>query len=66
MRQTGFFVILGHFLPFYTTPPNDHLPPHANDPKNQNFEEKKNEENAWSYYPFIHTCTINEDMIYGF
>ena len=40
---------------------------HANDPKNQNFEEKKNEENAWSYYPFIHMCTINVDhMIYGF
>ena len=36
VRQTGFFVILGHFLPFYTTPPNDHPPPpHANDPKNQ-------------------------------
>ena len=45
-RQTEFFVILNHYLPFYCPP---------NDPKNQNFE--KNEKNAWRYYyPFIHTC----------
>ena len=31
MRQTEFFVVLGHFLPF-----NPH-----NDPKNQNFEKMK-------------------------
>ena len=33
VRQTEFFVILGHFLPFYHPPP-------LNDPKNQNFEKK--------------------------
>ena len=55
VRQTEFFVILGHFLLFY----------HSQPPKNQNFEKK------WeifleilSFYTYM--CTINEDhMIYG-
>ena len=42
----NFFVILGHFLPFYLPPPYD--------PKYQNFE--KNEKHVWRCYPFIHTC----------
>ena len=51
-----FFVILGHFLPFY-------LPP--NDLGYQNFEKKW--KRCWeilSFYTYM--CTINEDhMIYG-
>ena len=40
-RQTGFFVILDHFLPFY--PPNN--------PKNQNFWKMKKKTNKpWRYY----------------
>ena len=51
------FVILVHFLPFYHLPP----PPSPNpkNPKDQNFEEKKTKKkrnNAWRYYPFVHTC----------
>ena len=42
-----FFVILGHFLPFYHPSPND--------PENQNFE-KNVKKIAWMYYPFIDTC----------
>ena len=48
VRLTEFFVILGHFLPFYHP---------ANDPQNQNFEEKK-----WKKPPgditllYIHVC----------
>ena len=43
VRQTEFFVILGHFLPFYhpSTAPKD---------------PEKKKKNAWRYYPFIHTC----------
>ena len=50
-------VILGHFLPFYHSPPND--------PENQNFEEKKWKKclEILSFYTYM--CTINEDMIYG-
>ena len=44
--DTEFFLILGHFLHFY------HLP--LTDPKNHNL--KKNEKNAWRYYPLIHRC----------
>ena len=58
VRQTEFFDIMGHYLPF--DHPHSHLP---NNPKNQNFE-KKNEKNAWRCYPFrarrayVHaTCT---------
>ena len=58
VRLTEFFVILGHFLPFYHP---------ANDPQNQNFEEKKNEKNPLEILPFyIYMCVTNEDhMIYG-
>ena len=41
--------IFCHFGPFFA------LLPSPNDPENQNFG-KKNERNAWGYYPFIHTC----------
>ena len=40
LRQTYFFVILGHFLPFCS----------PMDPENQNFETVK--KNAWRYYHF--------------
>ena len=40
VRQTKYFVILGHFLSFY-------LPP--NDLEYQNFEK-----NPWRYYPFLY------------
>ena len=50
VRQTEFFVILGHFFPFYHPP---------NNPENQNIEKKKKkkkkDKSAWRYYPFIHT-----------
>ena len=50
--QTEFFVILGHFLPFY-------LP---NDPENQNFEMKKN----LGDIIILNICTINDNhMVYG-
>ena len=51
-RQTGFFVILGYFLPFY--PPNN--------PENQTFEKmKKNPGDI-----ILHKCTINDNhMING-
>ena len=52
VRQTEFFVILGHFLPF----------PPTNDPENQNFENKK--KIPWDI--LLQMCTINEDhMMYG-
>ena len=59
VRQTEFFVILSHFLPFY------HLPWC----ENQNFEKKKKEKEKkcleiLSFYTYM--CTINEDLIiYG-
>ena len=52
-RATEFFVILGHFLPFY--PPNN--------PKNQNFEEVKKTPGD---IIILHKCTINDShMMYG-
>ena len=45
VRQTKFFVILGHFLPFH----HPHLVILI-------IKIKKNNKNAWRYYPFIHTC----------
>ena len=58
MRQTEFFVILGHFLSSYHPTPLDN-------PENQNFEKKwKNCLETLSFYTYM--CTINEDrMIYG-
>ena len=52
VRQTSFFVILNHFLPFY--PPMD--------PENQNFEKmKKTPEDI-----ILQMCTINDNlMMYG-
>ena len=41
-RQTEFFVILGHFLPFNLT----------NNPKKQNFQKMK--KNIWRYLHFTH------------
>ena len=53
VRQTEFFVILGHFLPFY--PPNN--------PENQNFEKMKK---ASGYAIILHMCTINHNhMMYA-
>ena len=54
VRQTEFFVIFSHFLPFYHIP-IFHQP--LNNHKKQNFE-KKNEKNTWKYYPFIRTCVL--------
>ena len=48
VRQTEFFVILGHFLPFY------HPPPLWS--RKSKFWKKKYEKNDCRYYPFIHTC----------
>ena len=45
VRQTKFFVILGHFLPFQH--------PHQ---MILIIKIKKDNKNAWRYYPFIHTC----------
>ena len=58
VRQTEFFVILGHFLPFYHHP--------IMIPKNQNFERKKMKKclEILSFYTYM--CTIYEDhIIYG-
>ena len=56
MRQTEFFVILGHFLPLHLLP---------NDPENQNFKKEwKKCLEISSFYTYIRT--INEDhIIYG-
>ena len=53
VQQTEFFVILGHFLPFY--PPNN--------TKNQNFEKTKK---ALGDIIILHMCTINDNrMMYS-
>ena len=39
-------IIFCHFGPYFALLP----PPPPNDPENQNIE------NAWRYYPFVHTC----------
>ena len=58
-RQTEFFVILGHFLPF-TPPPPDNL-------KNQNFEKlKKNKTKKNRDIISLDICTINDNhLMYG-
>ena len=48
VRQTAFFVILDHFLPFY---------PH-NNLENKNFEKMK--KNFWRYYHFTHVYHIRK------
>ena len=48
-RQTEFFVILGHFLHFYTT----------NNSENQNFEKMKK---ASGDVINLHMCTKNYDL----
>ena len=51
--ETGFFVLLDHFLPF-------HLP---NNPENQIFEKMKN---AYEDVIILYMCTKNHDhMVYG-
>ena len=53
VRQTDFFVILGHFLPFYPT----------NNPKNQDFEKMKRTSGD---VIILHMCTKNHDhMMYA-
>ena len=47
---TGFFVILGHFLPFY----------HTNNPKNQNFEKVKK---SIGFTIILHFCATNDNHI---
>ena len=56
-RQTEFFVILSHFLHFYTT----------NNPKNQNFEKmkKKKKKKMPGEIIILNKCTKNHDhMLY--
>ena len=48
VQQTEFFVILGHFLPFYPT----------NNPKNQNFEKMKK---TTGDIMILHKCIKNHD-----
>ena len=55
VRQTEFFAILGHFLPFYHLPPPPPIIP--------KFKILK-KEYVWWYYPFIHTCD-NKWRSYG-
>ena len=55
VQQTEFFVILGHFLPFY-------LP---DNPENQNFEKlkKKTKKKTPEYIIILQICTINDNHI---
>ena len=59
MRQTEFFLILDHFLPFYFPPPNN--------PENQNFVKNGNKYLVPGDIIILHKCTKYEKhMIYGF
>ena len=49
-QSETFFVILGHFLPFYPT----------NSPENQNFEKMKKESGDVT---ILHTCTTNHNHL---
>ena len=49
-RQTEFFVILDHFLSFYS----------SNNPENQSFEQIKE---AYRYVIILHMCTKNHDYM---
>ena len=51
-RQTEFFVILGHFLPFYPAPPNNL--------ENRNFEKMNG---ASGDVIILHICTKNHDYM---
>ena len=55
VQQTEFFVILGHFLPFY-------LP---DNPENQNFEKlkTKTKQKTPEYIIILQICTINDNHI---
>ena len=55
VQQTEFFVILGHFLPFY-------LP---DNPENQNFEKlkTKTKKKTPEYIIILQICTINDNHI---
>ena len=53
VQQTEFFVILGHFLPFY-------LP---DNPENQNFEKLKTKKKTPEYIIILQICTINDNHI---
>ena len=59
MRQTEFFLILDHFLPFYLPPPNN--------PENQNFVKNGNKYLVPGDIIILHKCTkYDKHMIYGF
>ena len=59
MRQTEFFLILDHFLPFYFPPPNN--------PENQNFVKNGNKYLVPGDIIILHKCTkYDKHMIYGF
>ena len=52
VRQTIFFVLLGHFLPFYP----------SNNPEDENFEKMKN---GYEDVMILYMCTKNHDhMVY--
>ena len=55
LRQTKFFVILDHFLPFYLSPI---MIPNIESSK------KKIEKNGWRYDPFILTCVPEMTIIW--
>ena len=48
-RDRFFFVILGHFLPFYPRPP----PPHSNNPKYENIKKMKKDLEISSFYTSV-------------
>ena len=59
VRQTEFFLILDHFLPFYLPPPNN--------PENQNFVKNGNKYLVPGDIIILHKCTkYDKHMIYGF
>ena len=67
VRLTNFFVILGHFLPFYPSTYPPPYPPSLNDTENKSkfWKEWKKCLKILSFYTYM--CTIIEDnMIYGF
>ena len=58
--KTDFFLILDHFLSFYTPLPS------PNNPENQNFQKMKKKTKKPGDIIILHKCTINDNhMIYG-